>query len=123
MIRILIADDHPLVRTGLRQILARHEDMSVLGEAEDYNGILAHLRDTEYDVILLDVWDSNQAEARSLAEVERWHIERTLVVHEGNRTWAARELGISRATLIKKIKSYGLPVAKGSAHMNPTSLP
>jgi len=55
MIRILIADDHPLVRTGLRQILARHEDMAVLGEAEDYNGILAQLRDAEYDVMLLDV--------------------------------------------------------------------
>ena len=55
MIRVLIADDHPLVRTGLRQILTRHEDMSVLGEAEDYSGILAQLRDTEYDVMLLDV--------------------------------------------------------------------
>ena len=75
------------------------------------------------DVILLDVWDSNQAEARSLAEVERWHIERTLVVHEGNPTWAARELGISRATLIKKIKSYGLPVSTGSAPLNPTRMP
>ena len=55
MIRILIADDHPLVRTGLRQILARHEDMSVLGEAEDYSGILAQLREKEFDVMLLDV--------------------------------------------------------------------
>ena len=58
-----------------------------------------------------------------LAEVEHSHFERTLGVHEGNRTWAARELGISRATLIRKIKIYGLPVATGSAHMNPTSVP
>jgi transcriptional regulator with PAS, ATPase and Fis domain len=36
------------------------------------------------------------------------HIERTLRVHNANRTHAARELGISRATLIKKIKEYGL---------------
>jgi DNA-binding NtrC family response regulator len=45
---------------------------------------------------------------RSLAEVERTHIERTLKAHDGNRTRAAKELGISRATLIKKIKEYGL---------------
>ena len=45
---------------------------------------------------------------RTLAEVERVHIERTLRVHNANRTHAARELGISRATLIKKIKEYGL---------------
>ena len=46
--------------------------------------------------------------AKSLAEVERLHIERTLRAHSSNRTRAARELGISRATLIKKIKEYGL---------------
>jgi DNA-binding NtrC family response regulator len=45
---------------------------------------------------------------KSLEEVERTHIERTLRVHSGNRTHAARELGISRATLIKKIRTYGL---------------
>ena len=44
---------------------------------------------------------------KSLAEVERLHIERTLRAHAANRTRAARELGISRATLIKKIKEYG----------------
>jgi two-component system, NtrC family, response regulator AtoC len=45
---------------------------------------------------------------KSLEEVERTHIERTLRAHAGNRTHTARELGISRATLIKKIKSFGL---------------
>ena len=45
---------------------------------------------------------------RSLSEVERVHIDRTLRHHNANRTRAAKELGISRATLIKKIKDYGL---------------
>jgi len=45
---------------------------------------------------------------RTLDEVERAHIDRTLRAHTGNRTRAAKELGISRATLIKKIKEYGL---------------
>ena len=44
----------------------------------------------------------------TLEEVERVHIERSLAAHNGNRTHAAREMGISRATLIKKIKDYGL---------------
>jgi DNA-binding NtrC family response regulator len=47
-------------------------------------------------------------EPRSLAEVERAHIDRTLRAHQANRTHAAKELGISRATLIKKIKEYEL---------------
>ncbi len=46
--------------------------------------------------------------ARSLADVERQHVERTLRAHRANRTRASRELGISRATLIKKIREYGL---------------
>jgi transcriptional regulator with PAS, ATPase and Fis domain len=45
---------------------------------------------------------------QSLAEVERAHIERTLRLHNANRTRAARELGISRATLISKIKTYNI---------------
>ena len=60
-----------------------------------------------------DVRDSSMALAephvpRTLADIERTHIERTLRANAGNRTHAARELGISRATLIKKIKEYGL---------------
>jgi len=59
-----------------------------------------------------DVRDSSMAVAephvpRTLADIERTHIERTLRANAGNRTHAARELGISRATLIKKIKEYG----------------
>jgi DNA-binding NtrC family response regulator len=54
---------------------------------------------------------------RSLAEVERSHIDRTLRMHAGNRTRAARELGISRATLIKKIREFGFAERDGyTAH-------
>ncbi|HWC74706.1 MAG TPA: response regulator [Gemmatimonadales bacterium] len=49
-------------------------------------------------------------QAQSLSEVERQHIERTLRHHGGNRTRAALELGISRATLINKIKAYRLAI-------------
>jgi two-component system response regulator HydG len=44
--------------------------------------------------------------ATSLDDIERAHIDRTLRAHNQNRTHAAKELGISRATLIKKIKQY-----------------
>jgi DNA-binding NtrC family response regulator len=44
----------------------------------------------------------------SLAEVEREHIQRVLALHSGNATTAARQLGISRTTLWRKLKEYGL---------------
>jgi|ERR1041384_6025026 DNA-binding NtrC family response regulator len=47
-------------------------------------------------------------QATTLEDVERRHIERALRFHNGNRTRAAQDLGISRATLINKIKAYAL---------------
>jgi two-component system response regulator HydG len=47
---------------------------------------------------------------QTLADLNRQHIERTLRAHGGNRTRAAQELGISRATLINKIKVYALDI-------------
>jgi len=44
----------------------------------------------------------------TMEDIERAHIERALAAHRGNRTHTASELGISRATLIKKIKEYRL---------------
>ncbi len=52
----------------------------------------------------------------TLDDLERQHIERTLKYHAGNRTRAAAELGISRATLINKIKRYGLQTVGGGAN-------
>ncbi len=55
MIRVVIADDHPLVRAGLRQVLADEPDIEVVGEAADGDETVAVLRTTEPDVVLLDI--------------------------------------------------------------------
>jgi DNA-binding protein Fis len=46
--------------------------------------------------------------AVSLKDTERRQIERVLKLNSGNRTRAARDLGISRVTLLKKLRDYGL---------------
>ncbi|WP_319244837.1 response regulator transcription factor [uncultured Propionivibrio sp.] len=55
MIRILIADDHTLVREGLKQILAASPDMAVKGEAGDGFETLARVREGGWDILLLDM--------------------------------------------------------------------
>jgi len=55
LIRILIADDHVLFREGLRQVLARHHDLSVVAEAGDGQEALDLIRSTPLDVVLLDI--------------------------------------------------------------------
>ena len=54
-LRILIADDHAIVRHGLRQILTGMDDMTVAGEAEDGVKAMQMIRNGEWDVVLLDV--------------------------------------------------------------------
>ncbi len=57
MIRVMIADDHALVRRGLRQIVDEAGDMQMVAEAEDWGGVQKMLRDgdAECDVLLLDI--------------------------------------------------------------------
>ncbi len=54
-IRVLIADDHAIVRQGLRAILSDTADMVVAGEAENGVRALQLLRDGSWDVVLMDV--------------------------------------------------------------------
>lgn len=55
MIRILIADDHAIVRAGLRQFIADQIDMEVTGEAATGDEAIALVRSEEFDVVLLDI--------------------------------------------------------------------
>src|SRR3989304_2645289 len=55
MIRILIADDHAVVRAGIRQFIAGHDDLSVVGEAATGAEVLDYIRKQELDVGILDI--------------------------------------------------------------------
>jgi DNA-binding NtrC family response regulator len=85
----------------LRNVLERAMIVGRGAERLEVRHLPADVRDSSVPMM-------EQHVARTLEEVERVHIERTLRAHGANRTHAARELGISRATLIKKIREYGL---------------
>jgi len=55
MLRIIIADDHPIVRAGLKQIMAEAADLVVAAEANNGRELLNQIRREPYDVILLDI--------------------------------------------------------------------
>ena len=55
MIRILIADDHAIVRHGLKQIINESGEMRVVAEADSGSAALRKLRETECDAVLLDI--------------------------------------------------------------------
>ena len=55
MIRVIIVDDHAVVRSGLKLLLAGQDDIEVVGEAGDAKGAIFEARSANPDVILLDV--------------------------------------------------------------------
>ena len=55
MIRILVGDDHVVVRRGLQQILGDEPDMSVVGEAHNAQEVLALVRKQDWDLVVLDI--------------------------------------------------------------------
>lgn len=56
MIKVLIADDHPLVREGLKHILADCDDIVFAGEVDNGSDVLAKLRAEPFQVVLLDMF-------------------------------------------------------------------
>ena len=55
MIRVLVADDHAIVREGLKQILVKSGDLTVAGEAANGNDALRMVREQEWDVLVTDM--------------------------------------------------------------------
>ena len=55
MLKILIADDHPVFRRGLKQIIAETTDMVVAGEATNGWEVLSKVSTGDYDLVLLDI--------------------------------------------------------------------
>lgn len=55
MIRIVIADDHAMVREGLKQVLSTATDLIVVGEAQNGTEAMQWVRDHDFDVLVLDL--------------------------------------------------------------------
>ena len=55
MVRIVIADDHPIVRDGLKKLLLLEDDFEVVGEAGDGREVLERVQALDPDVLLLDL--------------------------------------------------------------------
>jgi two-component system invasion response regulator UvrY len=94
VIRIFIADDHPIVRQGLRRIVEADPGLVIAGEASDAATLLGALEATVTDLVLLDVSMPGRSFLDTLRELrERYPSVRVLVlsVHPEDQ-WAVRAL-------------------------------
>ncbi|MCX6874587.1 MAG: response regulator transcription factor [Verrucomicrobia bacterium] len=118
-IRILIVDDHPAFRIGLRAILAAQSDLSVVAEASDVAESLALCERERPDLVLMDLRLPGDGVARAtLAIRERWPATRVLIVttYDGDEDiYRALQAGASGCVL-KDLTSAELIAAVHAAH-------
>jgi two-component system response regulator NreC len=128
MIRILLADDHTLVREGLRALLARETDLKIVAEAGDGREALQRAREARPDVAALDLSMpllNGLEAARQMAGWERGPRPILLTVHaEDEYILEALRAGI-RGYVLKKQAGADLvrairEVAAGGVYLSPS---
>lgn len=83
MIRIVIADDHAIVRTGLREFFADQVDLRVTGEAANGSEALELVRQGDLDVLLLDLSMPDQSGVDALAAIHARKPELPILILSG----------------------------------------
>ena len=72
-IRVLIVDDHAMVRRGMRDFLDLHDDLEVVGEASDGNGALEVAAALHPDVVVMDLMMPGLDGIAATAEIKARH--------------------------------------------------
>lgn len=79
-IRVLLVDDHGLVREGIRMILEREKDLEVVGEADDGRQAVASLEKVTPDVILMDLTMPNLNGFEAIFQIKKRHPQAKILV-------------------------------------------
>jgi two-component system invasion response regulator UvrY len=103
-IRVLIADDHAIVRHGLKQILSDTEDLEVVAEADGGVRALQMLRQGQYDVVLMDVSmpDRNGIDTLKLVKKEFPKLPVLILSMHPEEQYAVRALRAGAAGYLSK---------------------
>jgi len=113
-IRVILADDHTLVRAGIRSLLEKVPDVEVLAEASDGHELLKLAKTHEPDVILMDIampgLNGLEATTRLLKELPKVRVIVLSMHHNEEYVWKAFKAGAS-GYLLKKAATAELAIA------------
>jgi len=102
-VRILIADDHPIVRDGLKKLLLLEDDFEIVGEASDGREVLDKVQELDPDVLLLDLRMPNLDGLSALQALQQTNRRTRVIVltasEDKNEFVQAMKLGCSGIVL------------------------
>jgi DNA-binding NarL/FixJ family response regulator len=104
VIRVVVADDHPMVRYGIAAVLDAHPDVSLVGEASDGNELLAVVNEVRPDVVLTDLAMPRMGGIEAIGALRRHHPSLgvlVLTMHEDDESVFAALRAGARGYLIK----------------------
>ncbi|MDP5238096.1 response regulator transcription factor [Uliginosibacterium sp. 31-16] len=103
-IRVLIADDHAIIRQGLKQILSDTEDLEVTGEADGGVPAVQMIREHQYDVVLMDVSmpDRNGIDSLKMIRKENPRLPVLMLSMHPEEQYAIRALRAGAAGYLSK---------------------
>jgi len=127
MIRVLIADDHSILRRGLAQIIAETKDMQVCGEAENGAQAIRLARDQPVDVVLLDITmpDRNGLDTLKQLKKEKPKLAVLMLSMHPEETYALRAIKAGASGYLNKASAPALlvtairQVASGRRYISP----
>lgn len=127
MIKVLIADDHAIVRQGLKQILADIPDMEVFGEAGSGDEALKFIRDEGWSIMLLDIAmpGKNVMELIKLAKQQSPHLPILILSMYPEDQYAIRMLRagadgyLTKESAPEQLVAAIRKVAKGGKYISP----
>ena len=125
--RILLVDDHAVVRRGLKQILSEERDVSVVGEAKNGHEALEMSRRLEWDVAVVDYAMPGRGGVELLKEIKRHHPKRPVLVlsmypEEWHAVQVLRAGGagyLSKETATEELMTAIRKVVKGGRYVSP----
>lgn len=126
MIRILLADDHSVLRTGLRLLLNNEPDMEVVGEADQGERLLELLDHTEADLVIVDLTMPQMSGLECIKEIRsRKHAVKILVLtmHDDHYVLEAMQAGalgyVEKQALDSELFVAVRMVATGKRYLSP----
>lgn len=126
-IRVVLADDHAMMRRGLRRLLDREQDVEVIAEADDLSSALEHVRTERPHVLVLDLGMPDGSSVDAIGELRERVPETQVVVitMQDSPTFAQRAFAVGAVGFVAKDLADGeLPqavraAARGQEYISP----
>jgi two-component system invasion response regulator UvrY len=128
MIKILIADDHAIVREGLKQILAEEPDMKVTGEAGNADELLELLKKDVWNAVVLDINMPGKSGLEALKDLKKIYPDLPVLILSmyGEDQYGIRALKAGASGYLKKASAPNefvsaiRTIVKGKKYISPT---